>query len=144
MGLFEYKVIPTPRRVKKAKGVKTEAGRFALTLTDVINAEAAEGWEYLRSETLPMDSKPGMLKKPVEMFQTVLVFRRAVATDEMDMSDHPAYSGVLDAAKEDVRAEQASEKKEASTLDIPTRAYVAPTASAAITAEPQGGKSYWD
>jgi len=53
MGKYEYKVLPTPRRAKRAKGVKGEPARFAHALTEMMNVEAAEGWEYLKSETLP-------------------------------------------------------------------------------------------
>jgi len=59
MGKYEYKVLPTPRRAKRAKGVKGEPARFAHALTEMMNVEAAEGWEYLKSETLPMEAKSG-------------------------------------------------------------------------------------
>jgi len=62
MGKYEYKVLPTPRRAKRAKGVKGEPARFAHALTEMMNVEAAEGWEYLKSETLPMEAKSGMFK----------------------------------------------------------------------------------
>lgn len=51
----EYKVIPAPRRGEKARGAKTTEDRFALALTELLNAMAAEGWDYLRAETLPVD-----------------------------------------------------------------------------------------
>jgi len=50
MSQYEYKVIPTPRRAKRAKGVKGEAARFANVLTDAMNVEAAEGWEFVRAQ----------------------------------------------------------------------------------------------
>ncbi|WP_112321498.1 DUF4177 domain-containing protein [Oceanibium sediminis] len=73
---FEYRIIPAPRRAKRAKGARTPSDRYARTLTDLVNAEAAEGWEYLRADTLPVDEKQGMLSSAKEVFQTVLVFRR--------------------------------------------------------------------
>ncbi len=83
MGKYEYKVLPTPRRAKRAKGVKGEPARFAHALTEMMNVEAAEGWEYFKSETLPMEAKSGMFKGVTETFQCVLVFRRALmASDE--------------------------------------------------------------
>ena len=74
---FEYKVVAAPRQAKRAKGAKTPADRFARTLAEAINAEAAEGWEYMRADTLPMDEKKSMLGSATEVFQTVLVFRRS-------------------------------------------------------------------
>ena len=78
MPQFEYKVVPTPRRPKRAKGVKGNSARFANVLTDAINAEAAGGWEFVRTETLPMEAKPGIFARRVEMFQSVMVFRRGI------------------------------------------------------------------
>jgi len=79
MQTFEYKVVPAPNRSKRVKGVKGTAGRFAAVLTQTMNEQAADGWEYLRSDSLPVEEKPGLLKSRVETYQTVLVFRRMVA-----------------------------------------------------------------
>ncbi|MXU65448.1 DUF4177 domain-containing protein [Oceanomicrobium pacificus] len=76
MASYEYKVIAAPRKTKKVKGVKALPERFAHNLAEAINAETFGGWEYLRAETLPIEEKPGFMKSKVEMFQTVLVFRR--------------------------------------------------------------------
>ena len=82
MGKFEYKVLPAPRRAKRARGVKGEPARFAHAITELMNLEAAEGWEYFKSETLPMEAKTGVFKGRAEMFQTLLIFRRSLETDE--------------------------------------------------------------
>lgn len=84
MGKYEYKVLPTPRRAKRAKGVKGEPARFAHALTEMMNVEAAQGWEYLKSETLPMEAKSGMFKGVTETFQCVLVFRRSLEVEDED------------------------------------------------------------
>ncbi|GGA08174.1 DUF4177 domain-containing protein [Neptunicoccus cionae] len=81
MQRYEYKAVPAPNRPKKVKGVKTTAGRFAAVLTDTINDLAKEGWEYLRSDSMPVEEKPGLLKSRVETYQTILVFRRALAAE---------------------------------------------------------------
>ena len=110
MSQFEYKVIPTPRRAKRAKGVKGEAARFANVLTDAMNAQAAEGWVFVRSETLPMERKTKMFKAPVELNQTVLVFRRSLDVPEhndaiLSMSPaepNPASQPLLAQRREDL------------------------------------------
>jgi hypothetical protein len=79
MQTFEYKVGPAPNRSTRVKGVKRTAGRFAAVLTETMNEQAADGWEYLRSDSMPVEEKPGLLKSRVETYQTVLVFRRAIA-----------------------------------------------------------------
>lgn len=78
MQTYEYKAVPAPNRPKRVKGVKTTAGRFAALLTETMNDQAKEGWEYLRSDSLPVEEKPGLLKSRVETYHTILVFRRAL------------------------------------------------------------------
>jgi len=80
MQTYEYKVIPAPNRSKRVKGVKGTAGRFAAVLTQAMNDLAAEGWEYLRSDSLPLEEKQGLLKGRIETYQTMLVFRRVANT----------------------------------------------------------------
>lgn len=111
MQTFEYKVVPAPNRTKRVKGVKGTAGRFAAVLTETMNEQAAEGWEYLRSDSMPVEEKPGLLKSRVETYQTVLVFRRAVgAVTETPMAGYiEDLSDVVETTPEQVaEAEQAT------------------------------------
>jgi len=73
--IYEYKVVPAPRRGQKAKGVKGSDGRFAKKLEVVMNELASDGWEYIRTDTLPAEERKG-LTKTVTVFQNVMVFRR--------------------------------------------------------------------
>ena len=75
MQYCEFRVVPAPRRGKKAKGVKTAEERFALALSELMNRMGAEGWEYQRSDSLPCETKSLWGGSKVEM-QTVLVFHR--------------------------------------------------------------------
>ena len=79
MSSFEYTAIPAPIRSEKAKAAKTPAERYALTLTDEINRMAADGWEYLRAETLPSEERSGLTGRTT-LFHNLLIFRRAKAT----------------------------------------------------------------
>jgi hypothetical protein len=74
---FEYKIVPAPKRAAKVKGVKLPEERFARTLTDMVNALAQEGWEYLRADTLPVEERVGLTGRTTS-FQHMLVFRRAL------------------------------------------------------------------
>lgn len=78
MELYEYKVVPAPVRGEKARGVKTTAERFALALTGLMNQMGAEGWLYLRADTLPCEERSGLTGTKTT-YQNVLVFRRALA-----------------------------------------------------------------
>jgi hypothetical protein len=76
MTYFDYKVVPAPRRAKRVKGVRAGEELFALTLTDAINEQARQGWEYVRAESLPSETPAGWFRRAVACDQTVLVFRR--------------------------------------------------------------------
>ncbi len=77
MQRFEYKVVPAPRRGEKARGVKSTEDRFALAMTSLMNQMGAEGWDYVRADTLPCDERVGLTGTKTT-FQNMLVFRRAL------------------------------------------------------------------
>ena len=89
---FEYKAVPAPARGTKAKGVKTTEDRFALAMTEALNDHASDGWEFVRVETLPCESRKGLTGTQVTD-QSVMVFRRikqaALATGPSDASLPP-------------------------------------------------------
>ena len=76
MKRFEYKVVPAPMKGRKARGVRRAEDKFALSVEDVMNDMALEGWEYQRSETLPHEERSG-LTGTATTYRSVLVFRRA-------------------------------------------------------------------
>jgi hypothetical protein len=75
MQVYEYRVVPAPRRGEKARGARTTAERFAVALAHVMNDLGREGWEYLRADTLPCDERVGLTGSATH-FQHMLVFRR--------------------------------------------------------------------
>lgn len=77
---YEYKVIPAPTRGQKAKGIKGPEGRFANALEREMNRLGAEGWEYLRADTLPHEERSGLTGSNTS-YRSVLVFRRAKSAD---------------------------------------------------------------
>lgn len=72
---YEYKILPAPTKGQKAKGLKAPEARFANTLEECLNEQAAEGWEYQRAETLPSQERSGLTSTTTE-WRNVLVFRR--------------------------------------------------------------------
>lgn len=78
MQQYEYKVVPAPKRGTRQRGLKTVPDRFAFALTQLMNEMAAQGWEYLRADTLPCEEKVGLTGKATN-FHTLLVFRKACA-----------------------------------------------------------------
>ena len=75
----DYRVIPAPTRGEKAKGVKGAAEQFAHALTQTMNRMAAEGWEYLRAETLPCEERDGWFGRKTTQ-RHMLVFRQPAPT----------------------------------------------------------------
>ena len=90
MSTVEYKTSCAPRKALKIKGVKGADNRYAQTLTDVINTQSADGWEYFRAETLPVDEKSGMMGKTAEKYLSLLIFRR----ENIETYEEPAFSPV--------------------------------------------------
>lgn len=89
---FEYKAVPAPTRGTKARGVKTTEDRFALAITEALNEHAGNGWEFVRVETLPCESRRGLTGTQVTD-QSIIVFRRikksAAATETKEASLPP-------------------------------------------------------
>ena len=79
MAHYEYKVVPAPKRGEKVRGLRAAEDRFALALANVMNAQAADGWEYQRAETLPAEEREGLMGKAT-VFQNMMVFRRLRVT----------------------------------------------------------------
>lgn len=82
---FEYKVVPAPKKGKKAKGVRSSEARFANALQSVMNEMGADGWEYQRTDTLPCEERQGLTGRTTT-FQNMLVFRRNVAGDIAELN----------------------------------------------------------
>ncbi|PQO23706.1 DUF4177 domain-containing protein [Rhodobacteraceae bacterium WD3A24] len=117
MAEYEYKVVPAPTRGERAKGIKRPADRFANTLTRMMNDWSAEGWEYLRAETLPCEHRKGVLGGTTTIMQTMLVFRRA-----RDAPAEPAAPAHLSATPESPPLRATPEPEDAPAPTPPLRA----------------------
>ena len=104
MRKFEYKAMPAPQQGKKARGVKSTPDRFALSMTDVLNEMAQDGWEYVRAETLPCDERKGLTGTQTT-YQNILIFRRLDATSEplaLETAPTPVAAPVYDEPVEEI------------------------------------------
>lgn len=77
MQRYEYKVVPAPRKAVKVRGAKTTEDRFAVMLEELMNQLGAQGWDYVRSDTLPVEERQGLTGRATT-YQSMLIFRRAV------------------------------------------------------------------
>ncbi|MGI3170801.1 hypothetical protein ACRARG_16750 [Pseudooceanicola sp. C21-150M6] len=75
MNWYEYKVVPAPTKGTRARAARTADSRFALTLETVMNSMAADGWEFLRAETLPSEERSGLTQSQT-VYRSMLIFRR--------------------------------------------------------------------
>lgn len=100
---YEYKVIPAPKRGEKAKGVKSGEDRFARAIESLMNSQGAEGWDYVRADTLPAEERKG-LTGTTTVYHNLLVFRRPLGSDDADdLTVHP-----LDLPSNDLAPDQPS------------------------------------
>lgn len=87
MAEYRYKCVAAPRRAKKTRDHKTPADALAAAFEAVIAREAAQGWEYLRTDLAPMEARAGMLGGVTETHQGVMVFRRPIAASAEDLRE---------------------------------------------------------
>lgn len=76
----EYKTVPAPRRVKKIKGVKGAEATLAKMVEEIISEQASSGWDYVRTDTFPVEEKPGWFSSRETVLKGVMIFRRGGQT----------------------------------------------------------------
>jgi len=104
---YEYRVVPAPKKGERAKGVKGTEARFAHTLATVMNELGAEGWDYVRTDTLPCEERSGLTGKATS-FRNLMIFRRVLE------------SAPVATAEPEAQAEQPEEPEEPLVLAVPT------------------------
>ncbi len=73
---FEYKAIGAPEKAKRKRGLRNQSDRVALAFEEILQAEAVDGWEYLRTDLLPVTERAGWFGRGHEVHRAVMVFRR--------------------------------------------------------------------
>jgi hypothetical protein len=91
---YEYRVVPAPVRGVKARGARSPEDRFALALAQVMNELGADGWDYVRCDTLPCEERTGLTGRTT-VYRNMLVFRRAVAPAVEAAPPEPAAAPTL-------------------------------------------------
>lgn len=76
---YEYKVLPAPEKGEKTRGLRGADWRFAAAVERAMNDMGAQGWEYLRSDTLPSTERSGL--QTTTVWRNLLVFRRPLAEE---------------------------------------------------------------
>ena len=103
---FEYKCVAAPERAKRKKGARSRTERVALAMEEIIAAEAVDGWEYQRTDLIPIEEKSGLFSRAQEVHRAILVFRRALSAPQAEPYRHaPAPSTVVPAHEADAEEE---------------------------------------
>jgi hypothetical protein len=94
---IEYKSVPAPTRPNKYKGIKDVEVRMAMTLDEVLNAEAQKGWTYSGSQILGCERKRGLFRRSERVETTFLIFSRAKPSRAMGTAENtPGLGSVHD------------------------------------------------
>ena len=135
--IFEYKVVLAPKRPERVKGLKRGEDKFAASLAQMMNKYAADGWEYQRTDTLPVESRSGLTSKTTT-FQNMLVFRRALEeaqTNPIDETEAVAEEEL--AAQEELAFEEQVAFEEQQTYQEQPGLYAEPVLQEAPMAAPE-------
>ena len=73
---YEYKIVGAPEKGKRKRGMRRRSDRVAAAFADIIKSEAVDGWEYLRTDLLPIIEGAGWFRRGREVNRAVMVFRR--------------------------------------------------------------------
>lgn len=120
MTVWEYKVVSATRRGVKIKGAKTTEDRFAAALEEQMNTLGAQGWEYVRADTLPCDERHGLTGRTT-VYHNLLVFRRPVGAPATASGGRPPARSV---------------RPQPAAPVVPVPEPAAPPATAPLLAEP--------
>ncbi|MEL6690069.1 MAG: hypothetical protein AAFP28_07095 [Pseudomonadota bacterium] len=77
MDKYQYRVVPTPVKTKGLGGTSDGGASFAHIIETTMNELGAEGWHYVRADTMPAEERVGFASKHT-VFQNVLIFRRRI------------------------------------------------------------------
>jgi hypothetical protein len=77
---FEYKTVGAPEKGIRKRGLRSQSDRVAYAFQKLLKAEATDGWEYLRTDLLPVTERSGWFGRGHEMHRAVMVFRRPINT----------------------------------------------------------------
>ncbi len=101
----EYKMEPARRQPDRIRGVRSPHERLATGLTEQLNAAALDGWEYVRTDSFPVEYRSGLFRAKVVEVAAFLVFRRPAVFEspvrhdvghprvDPDENGHPPMTG---------------------------------------------------
>ncbi len=88
---YEYKTVGAPEKGKRKKGARSKSDKVAAAFEEILGAEAVDGWEYMRTDLVPVIERSGIFSRPQETHRAVMVFRRA-----LERPDAPLHRPLFD------------------------------------------------
>ena len=85
---FEYKTVGAPEKGKRKRGARSPSDRVAAAFEEILQAEAVDGWEYLRTDLLPVIERAGWFGQGHEAHRAVMVFRRKIEATPAARAQH--------------------------------------------------------
>ena len=73
---FEYKTVGAPEKARRKRGSGSRSDRVAAAVAEIIQTEAVDGWEYQRTDLLPVSESAGWFRRGQVVHRAVMVFRR--------------------------------------------------------------------
>lgn len=73
---YEYKTVGAPEKGKRKRGARNASERVAAAFEEILEREAVDGWEYQRTDLLPVNERNGWFSRVQETHRAVMVFRR--------------------------------------------------------------------
>jgi len=99
---YEYKAVGAPEKGKRKRGARSASDRVAAAFEEILAEEAVDGWEYQRTDLLPVNERAGLFSRPHEMHRAVMVFRRPLE-EEVALQTEPSVSATPLAAPTPLR-----------------------------------------
>ncbi|MCH2075305.1 MAG: DUF4177 domain-containing protein [Rhodobacteraceae bacterium] len=141
MDKYQYRVVPTPVKTKGHSSARDGGESFAQTIETTMNELGAEGWHYVRADTMPAEERVGFASKHT-VYQNVLIFRRRIPG--------PAAANLPDEVRAEATSHEAARTGAPATsslnekadeegpllLETPVTATEAPVTTETQTAEP--------
>jgi len=73
---YEYKTVGAPEKGKRRRGSRSRSDRVAAAFDEILAEEAVDGWEYMRTDLVPVAERNGIFGRTQSVHRAVMVFRR--------------------------------------------------------------------
>jgi len=88
---YEYKTVGAPEKGKRKRGARSKSDKVAAAFEEILEAEAVDGWEYMRTDLVPVIERSGFFSRVHEVHRAVMVFRRS-----LDRAEAPPHRPLFD------------------------------------------------